>query len=291
MAFYKYWNKYVFDCYKKISKYNNIECKKKRDKLFKKSIEAIESKKLFNNEIMGLFEEIRLFDYLNKIKLNANFIKETNKGSPDMMTDIGYIECVSMSEGAGKNKEIYDKIMSGHLNRYKAGEPRLTTSLCEKRQKYEAYLINKVIDDKKPRIIAINTSLFSDNVHSSEAEDIMLKILYGLGTQCITFNKNNNDDDKIAKYIFGTSVAGGNCTFESGYFCNNSFNEISAVILNNNATCEDISKNYCKMFLNPFAKIQVDETKLKDIIYLKKDDEYNDTYIWVNKEKTNELDA
>lgn len=277
--------KQIFKSYKKIKNAGDPISIEKSKKLIKKAKLAINTHDREHQEVYSAIHEIRFFDFLRQKGIDVIMHSDVTAG-PDFECDFGYIECVSITKGQGKNKTEYERIMSGHINRYKAGEPRIASSIYDKKCKYESYLKNKIIDNTKPRIIAVSTSILSNEVHHELSADLIKKVLYGIYTPVMQVQKNDNNKyfSNIC-YSYNTITRKGEMTFETGYFWKEDFKDVSAVILNHNAFTEDIEEDYFEIYLNPNANTPIDIKKIKDLscFYLKSKTENNFVFHNVNK--------
>ena len=149
---------------------------------------------------------------------------------------------------------------------------------------------NNIIDERKPRIIAINTSVFSNEFHGQLNLELVLKILYGIGCRTMRFSLTTNtfvEDDGVESHAYEDSAVKPprNANLPLSYFYSEEFNDISGVIVNNNAISEDLEKEYFCLLLNPFANVSIDKTRLTGIKYFELDniDANYATFRWYNQ--------
>ncbi len=260
--------KKVYDeCYNIIDLINDKKKKKKLEESYK------EIDKSFSNFYSITFE-LRMYKYLCS-KFLTVIIADDNVIGPDFKTDIGYIECVSPTMGISCCSK---DILKRNINRYEVIFTRLTSVIKDKTKKYIEYIEKKVIDLMQPCIIAIDTSLFSNEFHSDLCIDAIEKVLYGIGDQFMIFRDNKAIINKEYEYhIYNIEVKKGDKSFYCGYFLNNdiTYNNISAVILCNNSIGEKMTDQYFHLFINPSANVKVDISHLKNInfYYLDKSDD------------------
>lgn len=144
-------------------------------------------------EFYSVVHELRLYQYIKDLGITVSVLND-NKTGPDFITDLGYIECVSATKGLkGLPERHYLETQLKHsMNRYVSAIPRLSSVIADKAKKYGIYLKDNVINEKIPRIIAINTSIFSNEFHYKLNLDNILKILYGIGCRTMNFARSSN---------------------------------------------------------------------------------------------------
>lgn len=269
--------KQIFHAYKKIKDLTEPAIIEKRNKLIEKVKIAIKKHDREYQEVYSTVHEIRLFDFLLREKISVEMHTDKTVG-PDFICDLGYIECVSITKGKEENKHSFETIMGGTTNRYLAGESRITTALLEKNTKYNKYIEKNILDLNKSRIIAISTSILSNEVNHVLSSKLLQKILYGIDSQVVSIkNKEINDF-----YSYNATVRKGENQFKTAYFLDEKFKNISAVILNHNAFTEDINKNYFEICLNPNATIPLKIEKIQNLkyLYLKSKNEKEYVFNW-----------
>ena len=274
--------KQIFNCYQKLSSINNVVVKEKQNKLIDKVEIAIQKRDREYQEVYSVIHEIRLYDFLRRKSIGTRMNSDLDAG-PDFESDFGYIECVSVTKGEGKNRDVFNETMSGRVNRYTAGEPRITSVIVDKKKKYDGYIVNNNIDKTKPRIIAVSTSILSNEVCCDLLAELMRKVLYGIDTPVIRVKKQGEKIiDTEEFFIYNNITTDKNKKFQSAYFENDDFKDISAVILNHNAFTEDINDKYFEIYLNPNANIPVDIQKVQGFkyFYLKSSREGEKIYAW-----------
>ena len=259
--------KQIFECYQKIKETQDDAVLEKLDKLIEKVEISIQNRNREYQEVYSVIHEIRLYDFLQRNNISVRMSLDKVAG-PDFECDFGYIECVSITKGEGKNKKAFENAMSNSINRYKAGETRITSVLSEKKSKYEKYIVNKNIDITKPRIIAVSTSILSNEVHHELSTTLMQKILFGIDTPVVSVKKQGvNTISSEELYLYNDITKGNNKEFKSAYFMDDDFKNISAVILNHNAFTEDINKAYFEIYLNPNANVPINISKIQNFNY------------------------
>ena len=259
--------KQIFECYQKIKEAQDDAVLEKLDKLIEKVEISIQNRDREYQEVYSVIHEIRLYDFLQRNNISVRMSSDKVAG-PDFECDFGYIECVSITKGKEKNKKAFENAMSNSINRYKAGETRITSVLSEKKSKYEKYIANKNIDITKPRIIAVSTSILSNEVHHELSTTLMQKILFGIDTPVVSVKKRGvNTISSEELYLYNDITKDNNKELKSAYFMDDDFKNISAVILNHNAFTEDINKAYFEIYLNPNANAPINISKIQNLNY------------------------
>lgn len=283
---------YIFEnCLSIITNSSDVNIKKKNVKLdlAYQTLSKTEDHEL--QEFYSIVHELRFYQYMKNLEKHIIAVDD-NKAGPDFTTELGYIECVCASKGVKGTLErkYLDERLNQSMNRYIAALPRLSSVILDKKKKYESYLRHNKIDEKKPCIIAINTSIFSNEFHSDLNLDLILKILYGIGCTTMRFNLETNqfiEDTECESRLYEDTglKPPKNIELQFNYFSQKEFENISGVILNNNSIGEELKKeNFC-LFLNPFARCPIDVSLLEGITYfqLSEMDEQHLTYCWHNK--------
>lgn len=288
-------NKPLFDeiydkCLLIINQSSDKNIKKKKTKLCATYNELCKTKDHELQAFYSVVHELRLYQYIKDLGIGITAAND-NRAGPDFLTNIGYIECVSATKGlvGTPEREWLDKRLKQSMNRYLSALPRLSSAIVDKAKKYETYLQSQIIDETRPRIIAINTSIFSNEFHSNLNLDLVLKILYGIGCRTMRFNLLANsfvEEKGVESHTYeevGVKPPR-NVELQLNLFNEKEFEHISGVIVNNNAISEELQKDYCCLLLNPIAKLPIDETKLKGVKYflLSAVDQQYVTYRWVN---------
>ena len=239
----------------------------------------------------SIVHELRLYDYVKKLGIGINAAND-NKAGPDFVTDLGYIECVNATKGELGTPErlCLENRLKQSMNRYVSALPRLSSAILDKKRAYKGYLQKCQIDESKPRIIAISTSVFSNEFHSQLNLELILKILYGIGCRTMRFNLAANsfvEENGVESHAYEESAVRPprNVDLPLSYFYNEEFKDISGVIVNNNAISEDLEKDYFCLLLNPFANVPIDKTRLPGIKYFELDNVDNNyaTFRWYNE--------
>ena len=242
-------------------------------------------------EFYSIVHELRVYDYMKHMGISINAAND-DKAGPDFATDLGYIECISVTKGLpGTPERLWiDERLNQSMNRYISALPRLSGAILDKTKKYKTYLANNIIDKRKPRIIALNTSVFSNEFHSQLNLELVLKILYGIGCRTMRFNLSTNsfvEENGIESHAYEDSAVKPprNANLPLSYFYSEEFNDISGVIVNNNAISEDLEKEYFCLLLNPFANVSIYKTRLTGIKYFELDniDANYATFRWYNQ--------
>lgn len=241
-------------------------------------------------EFYSIVHELRLYEYIKSLGIGINAAND-NKAGPDFITELGYIECISVTKGlSGTPERLWiEEQLNQSMNRYISALPRLSGAILDKTKKYKTYLTNKIIDERKPRIIAINTSVFSNEFHSQLNLELVLKILYGIGCRTMRFSLTTNtfvEENGVESHAYeGSAVKPPrNVDLPLSYFYYEEFKDISGVIVNNNAISEDLEKEYFCLLLNPFANVPINKTRLSGIKYFELDntDDNYATFRWHN---------
>lgn len=288
-------NKPLFDSiYKKclgiIEQSADANITKKKNKLDSAYCTLCKKKDHELQEFYSIVHELRLYEYIKHLGIGINAAND-DKAGPDFVTDLGYIECISVTKGLpGTPERLWiEERLNQSMNRYISALPRLSGAILDKTKKYKTYLTNKIIDERKPRIIAINTSVFSNEFHSQLNLELVLKILYGIGCRTMRFSLTTNtfvEENGVESHAYeGSAVKPPrNADLPLSYFYYEEFQDISGVIVNNNAISEDLEKEYFCLLLNPFATVPIDKTRLSGIKYFELDntDDNYATFRWYN---------
>ena len=289
-------NKPLFDdiyhnCSDIISKSSDNNIQKKRVKLNSAYTKLCVEENPELQEFYSIVHELRLYQYIKDLGIAINAAND-EKAGPDFITDLGYIECISATKGllGTPERQWLDKRLKESMNRYIAALPRLSGAILDKEKKYGVYIKNQKLDPQKPRIIAVSTSIFSNEFRSELCMELIFKILYGIGCSTLAFNLKTNsfvDEDSIDTRSYediGVKPPK-NIELPLNYFEREEFSEISGVIINNNSIGEELQKNYCCLLLNNLAKVPINRSLLNGIKYfafIESDDKYK-TYRWFNE--------
>lgn len=277
------------NCLKIVNTSADLNIRKKEEKLVRSYNELCVKADPELQEFYSIVHELRLYNYLSILGLKP-IASDDTKAGPDFSSEIGYIECVNATKGAvGTPERLYlDNKLKGSMNRYEAALPRLSGSIWDKSRKYKSYLKNKVISPDKPCIIALSTSIFSNEFHSASNLDLLLLILYGISYRTITYNLATNqfikEQAETHAYLSESVKQPQKTSLPLDFFANSEYEHISGIILNNNSIGEDLDKKYFCLFLNPYAKNPINTNMLAEITYFAYDgiDEQYIKYKWFN---------
>lgn len=241
-------------------------------------------------EFYSVVHELRLYDYVKRLGI-AITARNDNHAGPDFLSDLGYIECVCLTKGATgtPQRQWVNQRLGGSMNRYKSASHRLTSVILDKQKKFSDYLNKNVIDKNRPRIIAVNTSIFSNEFCGDLNLELALKVLYGIGCLQMCFDPKVNafvEAKGTATHAFeDTDIKPlSNVELHLNYFSQTEFQNISAVILVNNSIGEKLKKDYFNMLLNPYSDTPLNINLLSGISYFalsSVENGYNN-YQWYN---------
>lgn len=224
-------------------------------------------------EFYSIIHELRLYNYMKNLNIPI-YATNDNKAGPDFLSDLGYIECVCLTKGIRETpqRQWLDNQLNGSLNRYLSALPRLTSVILDKQKKFSQYSASGILDPNIPQIIAVNTSIFSNEFHSELNLSLTLKVLYGIGCEAMYFDTKTNSfigEKGVTNHVFDDIGIKPpfNTELHLNYFMLESFRNISALLLINNSVGEKLIKNYFNLLLNPIANIPIDLTLLKGIKY------------------------
>ena len=288
-------NKKMFEsvynnCLQIIENSNNLYIKEKELRLKKSYLKLREYEDPDLQDFYSIVHELRVYKYLCDLGLKV-VVADDKKAGPDFSTRLGYIECVSATKGQKGTaaREYFDKVQQGTMNRYEALLPRLTSVFLDKSRKIKEYLDSSILDPNRPCILAVGTSVFANSNHHDLILELMLRILYGIGDQIISFNPSTNRfvHDGIEKHLYQGEgfKQPSNIKLKLAYFGNLEYKHISGVILNNNAISEELEKQYFRLLLNPLAINPIDTSMLQHVEYFSwtSIDEKNINYGWKNR--------
>lgn len=252
--------------YKKLCDENNHECQ----------------------EFYSVVHELRTFDFLKRKRVNVKANNDNNAGPDFYSDDFGYIECISITKGEGKNKEYVDDVLSRDTNRSEAILTRITSCANDKIKKIDKYLKNKTIFNDKPILLAINASIFSNELHSDLVLEKFLSVFYGIGNPLFVFNKNRQKSDAKTEYheSIGEIKKNFSKNIELNLFAKEEFKIISGIIVINNSIGEEINDNYFKILVNKNAHIKVQSVIKNNFTYITQEDD--DKFEWHNLELLNQ---
>ncbi|MFR1564809.1 MAG: hypothetical protein ACLSUT_00005 [Christensenellales bacterium] len=289
-------NKPLFDTiYKKclsiITNSSDININNKQGKLCAAYKKLCKTEDHELQEFYSVVHELRLYQYIKDLGITVSALND-NKAGPDFITDLGYIECVSATKGLKglPERNYLEKQLKQSMNRYVSAIPRLSSVIADKAKKYGIYLKDNVSNEKIPRIIAINTSIFSNEFHYKLNLDNILKILYGIGCRTMNFAHSSNgfvEERGVETYAYEEvgEKPPRNVILPFNLFFKNEYVHISGVIVNNNAISEELEKDCFCLLLNPNASIPINISRLQGIKYFtlsEKDAKYI-KYSWLNQ--------
>lgn len=260
-------------CLKIIADSSDANIKNKETKLHKAYYDLCKTEDHELQEFYSIVYELRFYQYINDLGIEIKAGND-NKGGPDFITELGYIECVCPTKGESGTleRQWLDNRLKQPMNRYEAVLPRLSGAILDKRKKYKNYLDKNTIDKTKPCIIAINTSIFSNEFQSSSNLELILKILYGIGNEIVEYDTETNSFVETNGVAVHTYESEGvkpprNIPLALNIFADKEYKNISGIILNNNAIGEELSDEFFYLLLNPVASVQIDEACLRGIKY------------------------
>lgn len=243
----------------------------KKDKLDYSYKQLCETEDCELQEFYSIVHELRTYYFLHNNNLTVH-VQDDNHIGPDFLcSEIGYIECVSITKGAvgTEGRKYVEKCLSRSMNRYLAALPRITSAIIDKKKKYKIYLNKQAIDPHVPRLIAVNTSIFSNEFHRDLIIEILLKILYGIGYQIMRVKIDPIsfiEEKGVERHQYNdVGKKHSDLDLELNYFAKTEFCNISAIILENNSIGEkDISKCFY-IFTNPLANVPIEIEHLRSI--------------------------
>ena len=239
----------------------------KLNKAYKKLVENDDSEL---QEFYSIVHELKTYHFL-KTKGLAITAQNDNKKGPDFYCEeLGYIECVSVTRGekGTECREYVENCLARISFRYLAALPRITSVITDKKKKFEDYLSKRIIDSHVPRIIAINTAVFSNLVCSDSIFRLLLQILYGIGNQVLWVRRNPisfiDEGEGVETHRYNDKGnKHDNLELDLAYFEKEEYQNISAIILVKNAITEkDIENNFI-IFTNPLANVPINVERLR----------------------------
>lgn len=239
----------------------------KLNKAYKKLVEHD------NNELQEFYSivhEVKTYHFL-KTKGLAITAQNDNKKGPDFYCEeLGYIECVSVTRGekGTECREYIEKCLARISLTYLAALPRITSVIIDKKKKFEDYLSKKTIDSQVPRIIAINTSVFSNLVRSDLMFELLLQILYGISNQVLWVRRNPisfiDEGEGVETHRYNDKgYKHDHLELDLAYFEKEEYQNISAIILVKNAITENDIENNFIIFTNPLANVPINVERLR----------------------------
>lgn len=242
----------------------------KEEKLNKAYKKLVENDDEELQEFYSIVHELKTYHFL-KTKGLAITAQNDNKKGPDFYCEeLGYIECVSVTRGekGTECREYIEKCLARISLTYLAALPRITSVIIDKKKKFEDYLSKKTIDSQVPRIIAINTSAFSNLFCSDSIFRLLLQILYGADNQVFWVSKNTksfiDEGEGVNTYRYNDKgYKHDHLELDLAYFEKEEYQNISAIILESNAITEtDIENNFI-IFTNPNANTPINVERLR----------------------------
>ena len=242
----------------------------KEEKLNKAYKKLVENDDEELQEFYSIVHELKTYHFL-KTKGLAITAQNDNKKGPDFYCEeLGYIECVSVTRGekGTECREYIEKCLARISLTYLAALPRITSVITDKKKKFEDYLSKKTIDSQVPRIIAINTSVFSNLFCSDSIFRLLLQILYGADNQVFWVSKNTksfiDEGEGVNTYRYNDKgYKHDHLELDLAYFEKEEYQNISAIILESNAITEtDIENNFI-IFTNPNANTPINVERLR----------------------------
>ena len=239
----------------------------KLNKAYKKLVENDDNEL---QEFYSIVHEVKTYHFL-KTKGLAITAQNDNKKGPDFYCEeLGYIECVSVTRGekGTECREYVEICLARKSFTYLAALPRITSVIIDKKKKFEDYLSKKTIDSQVPRIIAINTAVFSNLVRSDSMFELLLQILYGAGNQVLWVSKNPksciDEDEGVETYRYNDKgYKHDHLELDLAYFEKEEYQNISAIILVKNAITENNIENNFIIFTNPLANVPINVERLR----------------------------
>lgn len=268
-------NKTIFDsifdeCLDIIHSSSDKAILNKEEKLNKAYKKLVENNDNELQEFYSIVHELRTYHLLKTKGLSVTAQNDNKKGPDFYCEELGYIECVSVTRGekGTECRKYVEKCLARISFRYLAALPRITSVITDKKKKFEDYLSKRIIDSQVPRIIAINTSVFSNLVHSDLMFDLFLQILYGIGNQVLWVRRNPisfiDEGEGVETHRYNDKgYKQDNLELDLAYFEKEEYQNISAIILVKNAITEkDIENNFI-IFTNPLANVPINVERLR----------------------------
>lgn len=253
-------------------------CERKRKRLCNTYCMAVKENDIRYQEFHSIVFELRFYEYMKNLGFNIKPHNDQTKGPDYVVTDLGYIECVSAT--LGKDENLLDKVTNMEKCRYSLYDeflPRISASINDKQIKFKKYQEEGVVKPNEPLIIAVSTTIISDIVASKIVEPMVWQILYGIANEYLPLYNQSNAESFFGykKNIIKPVINKDNeyKTIDVDYFHDKNYKNISAVILVNNSGFENITHDYFTVFLNSEAKnpINCDLLNEKKIRYLQEE--------------------
>lgn len=268
-------NKTIFDsifdeCLDIIHSSSDKAILNKEEKLNKAYKKLVENNDNELQEFYSIVHELRTYHLLKTKGLSVTAQNDNKKGPDFYCEELGYIECVSVTRGekGTECREYVEKCLARISFTYLAALPRITSVIIDKKKKFEDYLSKKTIDSQVPRIIAINTSVFSNLVSSNSMFELLLQILYGAGNQVLWVSKNPesciDEDEGVETHMYNDKgYKHDHLELDLAYFEKEEYQNISAIILVKNAITENNIENNFIIFTNPLANVPINVERLR----------------------------
>lgn len=279
--------KLYVNCCNIINKSNDDNIKEKQNKLNWTYKKLCEHEDCELQQFYSIVLELNVYKYLSDNGFTLK-VADDKKIGPDFECDFGYLECVSVTKGekGTPGRDFVDKQLSGSVNRHKSELPRISSAIKDKKDKFNKYDKNNILEKNIPRIIVVGTSIFANEFNSSSCIEDVMQILYSIGNEYLLFDVKSKQFIETENNQYRTYDNSGkkseDIILELGYFYKNEYKNISAVILVCNSIFEEVEKNNFKIFLNPNATYPIDRALISTLDYFSfiKEDNGNFIYTW-----------
>ena len=277
-----------------LNRYNITE---KQDRINKitKILNKMMNKQATDREFYSLVHEIKSYDFVRLFgeATLANDVK--HEPGPDIKFKKNRIECVCCSEGDilelgyEDYSIVHCKQKSKVINYNKTKEfllPRITNALYHKKnEKIERYIKNNVIQSDECAIIFISLGQLNIDFHAGDYGNEILEVLIGKGPLTYALDRTTNKVTDIYWQKIKTvkkQTEKNLVDIPADFFNTNNIN-ISGVLFSTANIYERYNVNNTFLFLNPYAKNQIDINDFKHIIYWKSNE--NNEYIPMKDDK------
>lgn len=279
--------KLYLNCCNIINKSNDDNIKKKQNKLDLAYKKLCEYEDCELQQFYSIVLELNVYKYLSDNGFSLK-VADDKKIGPDFECDFGYLECISVTKGDKETpgRKFVDKQLSGCVNRHKSEIPRISAAIKEKKDKFNKYDKNNILEKNIPRIIVVGTSIFANEFQSISCIEDVMQILYSIGNEYLLYDVKNKQFIETENNQYRTYDNSGkkseDVILEFDYFYKNEYKSISAVILVCNSIFEEVEKNNFKIFLNPNATYPIDRALISTLDYFSfiKEDNGNFIYAW-----------
>lgn len=249
-----------------------------------------------DREFYSLAHEIKSYDFVSKFGKAHLSNDEKHEPGPDITFGDNRIECVCSSEGnilmtgyeqysirycKGRKKIVdYNKTKEFLL-------PRITQSLYEKKNKIENYINNNIIKPTECPILFLSLGELNVDFHAGNYGINLLEILVGKGNLTLIFDREKEKfiDNYWEENINVKKNNGKELVDIPAKFFNVNNTKISGVLFSTANIYERYNLNNTFLFLNPYAKNQINLDNFSDIICWK----INDKNEYIPMKNTNEL--